>query len=141
MTHPEISDGDYDALRRRNEAIETRFPKTDVGPTAPRAERWARRRPSGFAKVRSHGAYAVALGNAFDDDGSGRVLRPHPMRFLGLAEDAAGGGRRRAQDRRSVLIALRYEAGPLCPGGDPRRRLGLARTSPPTCKHASRTCP
>ncbi len=73
---PVISDADYDALRRRNEAIEARFPGT-----GPRATR--RRAGSGqaqsekFGKVSHRGADAVArqwlLGR-----GCARFRRPHP---------------------------------------------------------------
>ncbi|HUT50373.1 MAG TPA: NAD-dependent DNA ligase LigA [Alphaproteobacteria bacterium] len=61
---PEISDAEYDVLRRRNDAIEARFPnfvRTDsptkqvgVGPA------------EGFAEVR-HSVPMLSLGNAFDD--------------------------------------------------------------------------
>ncbi len=52
---PEVSDAKYDALRRRNEAIEARFPAL-VGPDSPSA-RVGAAPAGGFAKVpsrRSH---------------------------------------------------------------------------------------
>ncbi|MBS3847811.1 NAD-dependent DNA ligase LigA [Devosia sp. BSSL-BM10] len=62
---PEISDGDYDALRRRNDAIEQRFPALVVqnGPSVAVGAAVA----EGFAKVR-HGIAMLSLGNAFEDD-------------------------------------------------------------------------
>lgn len=60
---PEISDAEYDALKRRNVAIEARYPdlKRDDSPTeqvgAPVAE--------GFGKVR-HAVSMLSLANAFD---------------------------------------------------------------------------
>ena len=61
---PEITDADYDALRRRNEAIEQRFPGLALadGPSAAVGAAPA----EGFAKVR-HGIPMLSLGNAFDD--------------------------------------------------------------------------
>ena len=62
---PEISDGDYDALRRRNDAIEQRFPALVVqnGPSVAVGAAVA----EGFAKVR-HGIPMLSLGNAFEND-------------------------------------------------------------------------
>ena len=53
----------------------------------------------------------LSLGNAFDEeDVTDFVARVR--RFLGLAESAAR-HYRRTQDRRAVLISLRYEGGEL----------------------------
>ena len=80
---PEISDGDYDALRLRNAAIEERFPElrrkdspsSKVG-AAPSA---------GFSKVK-HSRPMLSLGNAFKDD-EVREFVARARRFLGLEED------------------------------------------------------
>jgi DNA ligase (NAD+) len=79
---PSVSDADYDALRRRNAAVEARFPdlvrldspSRRVG--APPAEK--------FAKVR-HAIPLLSLDNAFtDEDVADFVARVR--RFLGLKE-------------------------------------------------------
>src|SRR5262245_39000767 len=81
---PEISDADYDALRQRNAAIETRYPQLV------RADSPSRRVGSApveaFGKVH-HTVPMLSLGNAFsEDDVSDFMARVR--RFLGLAPDA-----------------------------------------------------
>ena len=93
---PEISDADYDALRRRNDAIEARFPEL-VRADSP-SHRVGGAPDSGFAKLR-HRVPMLSLDNAFDvADFADFVARAH--RFLGLA--GAIEFRRGAEDRRPV---------------------------------------
>jgi DNA ligase (NAD+) len=79
---PEISDADYDALRRRYDALEQAFPALAVagGPSE-----WVGAAPvAGFAKV-THARPMLSLSNAFDgEDVREFVARIH--RFLSLAE-------------------------------------------------------
>ncbi|HEV7291066.1 MAG TPA: NAD-dependent DNA ligase LigA, partial [Devosia sp.] len=82
---PELTDAEYDALRRRNVAIEERFPalvRMDSPSTAVGAA------PSeGFAKVR-HGVPMLSLGNAFaDDDVADFVNRGRKFFAQDLARD------------------------------------------------------
>ena len=80
---PKISDADYDALRRRNDAIEAKFPdlvrddspSKNVGTTP----------SSGFAKVK-HARPMLSLSNAFDENDLVEFLA-RIRRFLGLEEN------------------------------------------------------
>src|SRR5882762_9611826 len=80
---PEISDADYDALVRRNRAIEERFP--DLVRADSPSRRVGAAPSRGFAKVR-HSVPMLSLGNAFADedvaDFVGRIRR-----FLKLPDD------------------------------------------------------
>ncbi len=80
---PKISDAAYDALRRRNNEIEARYPKL-VRPDSP-----SRRIGAGvsekFAKV-VHARPMLSLDNAFDDEDV-HDFAVRVRRFLGLKED------------------------------------------------------
>ncbi|WP_298918074.1 NAD-dependent DNA ligase LigA [uncultured Roseobacter sp.] len=105
---PDITDAEYDALKRRNAAIEARFPhlKREDSPSekvgAPVAE--------GFGKV-THAVAMLSLSNAFDDtdinEFDGRVRK-----YLGLGSDVAVNYT--AEPKIDGLsLSLRYEKGSL----------------------------
>ncbi len=80
---PTVSDADYDALRRRNEAVEARFPAL-VRADSP-SRRVGAPLATGFAKVR-HSRPMLSLDNAFDEDDV-RDFETRVRRFLGLAPE------------------------------------------------------
>jgi DNA ligase (NAD+) len=80
---PEVSDEAYDALRRRNDAIEARFPDLVRADTPSR--RVGAAPAAGFAKVR-HARPMLSLANAFDDADLAEFVA-RIRRFLGLAAD------------------------------------------------------
>lgn len=105
---PEITDAEYDAFKRRNAAIEARFPdlKRDDSPT----EQVGAAPAEGFGKI-THAVRMMSLANAFDeeeladfDDGI--------RRYLGLSADAEL--LYTAEPKIDGLsLSLRYESGVL----------------------------
>ena len=106
---PEISDADYDALVRRNNALEEAFPHL-IRADSPNKLVGAAVEASPLAKV-THAQRMMSLDNAFaDDDVAEFVARVR--RFLNLPEDAAVA--LTAEDKIDGLsCSLRYERGVL----------------------------
>jgi DNA ligase (NAD+) len=104
---PEISDGDYDALRRRLDQLETAHPELRVS-DSPTVKVGAAP-VAAFGKIR-HDVPMLSLGNAFDDqdviDFAERVRR-----FLKLGEDALEVTAEPKID--GLSISIRYEGGAL----------------------------
>jgi DNA ligase (NAD+) len=103
---PVITDAEYDLLRRRNEAIEARFPNL-VRSDSP-SERVGAAPAERFAKVR-HAVPMLSLGNAFAPEDV-EAFFARVRRFLGLADDEKIEvvGEPKID---GLSIALRYEEG------------------------------
>ena len=80
---PEISDGDYDALRRRFEAIAEKYPS--IAKTLAPSISVGAAPATGFAKV-THSRPMLSLSNAFGGEDV-REFATRIRRFLSLAED------------------------------------------------------
>ncbi|RED28488.1 DNA ligase (NAD+) [Rhodopseudomonas thermotolerans] len=103
---PKISDADYDALRRRLEAIEQKFPElvSASSPTQTVGAAPAR----GFAKVQ-HAVPMLSLGNAFADDEVTEFVE-RVQRFLKLDDVPAIVAEPKID---GLSLSLRYEHGEL----------------------------
>lgn len=108
---PTISDAEYDGLRQRNQAIETRFPNLKRSDSPSRRVGAA---PAGrFATVR-HAVPMLSLENAFDDNDV-REFANQMTRFLGLeAEETIALTAEPKID--GLSMSLRYEMGQLMLG-------------------------
>jgi DNA ligase (NAD+) len=103
---PSITDAEYDALRRRFEAIEAAFPELKAAASPARGVGAA---PSGrFAKVR-HTVPMLSLGNCFSE-ADVRDFVARVMRFLDLSEPPAFTAEPKID---GLSCAIRYEAGVL----------------------------
>ena len=103
---PQMSDAEYDALKRRNAAIEARFPalKRDDSPS----EQVGAEPSEGFGKI-THAVPMLSLGNAFDD-GDITEFDESIRRYLGHS----GALRYTAEPKIDGLsLSLRYEGGRL----------------------------
>ena len=80
---PTVTDAEYDALRRRNQVLETAFPHL-VREDSP-SKRVGAAPAAGFGKV-EHAVPMLSLGNAFDEEDV-RDFFARIRRFLNLAEE------------------------------------------------------
>ncbi|MGR3630360.1 MAG: NAD-dependent DNA ligase LigA [Sulfitobacter sp.] len=105
---PEISDADYDALKRRNAAIEARFP--DIKRADSPSEQVGAPVAEGFGKVR-HAVPMLSLANAFDAE-EVTEFDARIRKYLGLGSDAPLAYT--AEPKIDGLsLSLRYEKGVL----------------------------
>ena len=95
---PEITDAEYDALRRRNAELEAQFPGL-VRADSP-SHRVGAPPASGFGKVR-HRVPMLSLDNAFGPEDFAE-FGARARRFLGLPPEAPLAVGRGAQDRRAL---------------------------------------
>lgn len=103
---PEISDADYDALKRRNAAIETRFPKLKREDSP--SEQVGAAVGDGFGKV-THRVRMLSLENAFDEEDVGDFvdrIRKY-LNYSGVLQFTA------EPKIDGLSLSLRYEGGKL----------------------------
>jgi len=105
---PRVTDAEYDALRKRNAAIESRFPHLKRADSP--SEKVGAAPAGRFPKLK-HGIPMLSLGNAFDDDDVADFLKTI-RNFLKLDDDAQVA--LTAEPKIDGLSAnLRYEHGKL----------------------------
>ncbi|WP_424977391.1 NAD-dependent DNA ligase LigA [Leisingera sp. S232] len=105
---PEISDAEYDSLKRRHRALAAAFP--EFAETATQLDAVGAPAASGFGKI-SHSVRMLSLGNAFEDDDVADFNRSI-RKYLGL--DPADALAFTAEPKIDGLsLSLRYENGML----------------------------
>jgi DNA ligase (NAD+) len=107
---PTISDAEYDALKRRNSELETRFPHL-VRENSP-SQRVGAARAEQFAPV-EHGVPMLSLDNAFSDEDAAE-FDARVRRFLRLGEEPVAYTVEPKID--GLSASLRYEKGVLVQG-------------------------
>ena len=105
---PIVSDADYDALRRRFEALEARFP--DRAPADSPGRHVGARPAQGFEKV-IHARPMLSLRNAFDEEDVAEFVQG-VRRFLSLSSETPLAMTAEAKID-GLSLALRYEGGRL----------------------------
>ncbi|WP_170557389.1 NAD-dependent DNA ligase LigA [Ruegeria atlantica] len=105
---PDISDADYDALKRRNADIEARFPQLKR-PDSP-SDQVGARPAEGFSKL-EHAVRMMSLGNAFNDEDVADFDRSI-RKYLGL-NDTAELSFTAEPKIDGLSLSLRYEHGKL----------------------------
>jgi len=103
---PDLSDAEYDALKRRNAAIETLFPALKRADSP--SDQVGAAPSEGFQKV-THRVRMLSLGNAFDGDDV-REFDVSIRRYLGTDETLAYTAEPKID---GLSLSLRYEAGKL----------------------------
>ncbi len=103
---PEISDADYDALKKEALALEKQFP--DLTKTVGPAQSVGAPASSGFQKI-THAKRMYSLGNAFDDDDVASFVSGVAS-FLGIQDGIAFTAEPKID---GLSLSLRYERGTL----------------------------
>lgn len=110
MDAPEISDAEYDVLKRRNAEIEERFPHLKRGDSP--SDQVGAAVADGFGKVR-HEVRMLSLENAFETDDVAE-FDARVRSFLGAGAGAGSGIAYTAEPKIDGLsLSLRYEGGRL----------------------------
>ncbi|GAA3875966.1 NAD-dependent DNA ligase LigA [Celeribacter arenosi] len=103
---PVMSDADFDALRRRNADLETRFPEL-VRKDSP-SQQVGAPASAGFGKIK-HAVRMMSLSNAFDDNDV-REFDTSIRKYLGVSDPVAYTGEPKID---GLSLSLRYEEGQL----------------------------
>lgn len=105
---PDLTDAEFDSLKRRNAAIEARFPEL-ARPDSP-TEQIGATPGSGFSKVK-HAVRMLSLGNAFDD-GDVTAFDASVRKYLGYS-DSQPLNYTAEPKIDGLSLSLRYESGQL----------------------------